>query len=37
VPDQTDVFVVGDNGQLRVFYVEGSGTWQSEEIGSPGG
>jgi len=32
VPNQTDVFAIGDNGQLQVFWVEGGGAWSG-----PGG
>jgi hypothetical protein len=28
IANQTDVFLVGNNGQLVVFYVEGNGNWQ---------
>jgi hypothetical protein len=28
VPNQTDVFAIGDNGQLHVFWVNGPGNWQ---------
>ncbi|MFD6159350.1 hypothetical protein ACFWF7_28840 [Nocardia sp. NPDC060256] len=28
VPDQTDVFLVGNDGRLYVFWVHGGGTWQ---------
>jgi hypothetical protein len=27
VPNQTDAFAIGDNGQLQVFWVESGGTW----------
>ncbi len=29
VPDQTDVFVVGNDGATQVSWVQGAGTWQS--------
>ena len=31
IANQTDVFVVANNGQLAVFYVEGSGKWQGPQ------
>jgi len=37
VPNQTDVFVVGNDGQLSVFSVQGAGSWsEPEKIGAAG-
>ena len=37
VPNQTDVFLVGNDGQLNVLSVQGSGGWsEPEKIGSAG-
>ncbi|HZD66646.1 MAG TPA: hypothetical protein VE152_11165 [Acidimicrobiales bacterium] len=36
-PDQTDVFVVGDDGAIRVLWVRGAGRWQGPLAISPTG
>jgi hypothetical protein len=35
--NQTDVFVVAQNGQLNVFWVEGTGAWAGPQTIGPGG
>jgi hypothetical protein len=37
VPNQTDVFAIGDNGQLHVFWVESGGTWNGPAGLGPAG
>jgi hypothetical protein len=34
---QTDVFVIDNNGQLRVYWVDGGGSWQGPETLGPAG
>jgi hypothetical protein len=37
IPDQTDVFLIDANGQLRVYWVDGAGTWRGPEAIGPQG